>query len=458
MAQTTGATGAGPILKIDYRDVVRTDVNMRTKGLNFLRREGSDIPTSNSEVDWGMVTRPNQNSRTYGTADPDSFATIGTQLGYATIKVTYRKTWTPVRIKWEVWQEAEKGAFTPAVAREMKGVAEAHAFNLERQFWTSDGNGWLFRLVTGGAADTGPTIEVDRYAGFAGEELGVIMEVLNLSGLEVSARVSDVAVPDLTGGVAIVGTITTAAAPVIKTKNAEAIVLTAGLGAPGFAANSFIYPSRQDAGNAAPGLNQSMFGLPVMVDDGTNAATYQNITVANVLSWQSQRLTAGGVKRPLTEDILSGAIAISRIRGGGVGMDEEGIVKGAFFCNIAQEEAFAQSLSTFKQFAAPTLWSLPKGYKPIAGPDVQAMAYQGIPFVAGPIALRNTVFLVDLNGYALVHNGPVEGTFWELGSGTAIPVPNSTMGEVKMWSYCNTAAEKRSSSVYIGDLQTTQAY
>jgi hypothetical protein len=451
MPQTTGATGAGPALKIDYRDVVLTDLPLHTPGINWMQREGSDLPTSNTEMDWAMVTSMNQGSRFYGTSDPDAFASLSGKLGYSTVKVGYRKLWTPMRIKWEVFQEAERGAFTPIVAREMKGMSESHGFRMEHCFWTSNGPGYLFRVL--GGTTTTPTI--NRYSGYTGQELGVLVESLNLIGAEVQGYLGTGAGP-WAPRAANPNTI----ASYVKTKNTESVTFTGAMA--GLVADDYIGLSLNDTGAAAVSRadNQTMYGLPLMIDDGSNfpagVTTYQNINPATITSWQSQVLGNGGTPRALTEAVLNEAVGISRVRSGGTGPDVDKRPGMVFMGHILMEQAFAASLNTFKQFSAPTIVTR-EGFKPYAGPEIKALHYEGYPFVTGKLALRNTLFLKDSKAYSLIHNGPVEGTWWDM-NGRNVAVPGTTQVELKLWSYINTAADKRNSSVRIDDLFTTQTF
>ena len=448
MPQTTQATGLGPILKIDYVNEVRYDISMRTKGWTAFNRQTTPYKARAKDTKFGIVTSPNQGPRSYGANDPGIFATTAGKMGVEDVTVNYVKMYAPTRITWEVYQEATSaGALTDGVALELDGLATSFGRQLERSLWTGDGRDVLFMIDqdTPGISATGANI--DRYGGYSGQELGLIVESMNLVNMEVSFAATVGGAARDTGAVR---TILTA----IATKNTESITWASAAVA-ALAAGDSVYRSRQDAAGVQ-GISDGMYGLPAMCDDYSLIATYQGLTTALAPSFAAKLLGNGGVNRPLTEDLLSLAVGIAQQRGGGKPTDEKGNMTSAVFCHIFTERAFASLLTGDRRYSAPTLWT-PKGFKPISGADIELMSHEGMPFISGQLALRNSAFIVDLASQFIVSNGPAEGGFIDEGTGKAVRVTGGPQFEYAWWAFVNGASKGRNRNVRINDLETTQA-
>jgi len=447
MPQNTGPGSPSVlgVLKTIFEQGVRTDINTRVPAWAAFAREGTKMPTRAKTHRFAIKGNIGNTARVYGENDPcTGFAQCDVPPEYCTVDINYKKIYVPYRVCNEVIQEAgTEGAMFDVLEQDLDDLVEQLVHLYERSIFTGDGGNVLFTLADAGT-DNGDgtfTYLVQWYGGLEAEELGVIMENLLLRNLHIQAAAALDGLPRANPGVQITAFDSTMGTESITTEGTLGPVVIGDI----------VYPSREDTGGVQ-GSDEGLTGLPLLVDDWSRADPFQSVTEDDCPSFSSRICDNGGELRPLTEDILEQALAMAHARMAGTRKDSLSFQRHAFFANEFVARRFALELTADRRFSAPNMFSK-KGLKPMGGVDMEFLTYDGIPFITSPLALRNTVFLVDLANLVIVHNGPPEGQFLSAPGGPTVErVMCTPTFEYVWWAYMDFATRRRNGMVQIRDI------
>lgn len=451
MAQTTANILA--VLKEMYEPGVQMDYNASTPGLAVLTRDGEDYATSARQHFFAIKTRRGQTARTYGSNDPFEFDTCSAPPDYERVCLEYVKHYIPYEVSNEILQEAtESGAMFNVLTEDLEDLAEQHGAQMERQFFTGDGRDVLFALdgTVSGPVDGNYTYGIKWYGGMQGQDIGQILENLNLCGMSIQIATECGVAPKNTAGtddtVMIVG--------VDPTFEAETITVDAQLGvAPGaaIADGDVIYRARRDAGGIQ-GCTDGMMGLPALIDDFSLVEPFQCLSADDCQTFTAKILDNGGDKRDLSEDLLSQAVTIAKTRSPMKRGQTKSFQKYVFFTHDFTARKFANELTALRQVTGPSMWSK-KGVKPYYGVEIEALCFDGIPFMTSQLAFQNDVYLADVSNLILLHNGPAEGQFLADPRGNTIERINcSPRFQYVWWAFVQFAVRSRKGMVRVTDL------
>jgi hypothetical protein len=444
MAQSTGATSptVSRILTIDYEPGVQTNIRLSSSIWAAFQRKGSNKATGHRTTQFAIMTQLGNNLRTVGVDDPNTIEYAGAPK-HRDVQIGYVKTYGAYRIKYETLREAgSTGAHFDVVKRDLEAVSEEAALHFERQTCQSYGQDVLFVITSAAGA---PTYTIEDLGGLDGEEIGVVLESMNLEGMKVH-------VADVIGAAARDSTAQTIDS-IVSTLGAESF--TTGSALTSAAAGDYVYRSRSDATNQIQGVSDGIMGLPGLVDDYTRVATFQTVTSTTAPRFKAHVLGNGGSKRDLATTLLQKAISVAKVRRGGVNRDgETAFATHGFVCHQFQEDAFAVTLESDRRYTAPSMFTT-KGVKPYAGVEQDMLHYSGIPFFSSQLGLRNTAFLVDFSDVFIVHNGPSEGEFIKVRDSSIVERVTGTVEFEWAWGAMNNlAVRKRNGMVRIDDLTT----
>lgn len=451
MAQTSANVLA--VFKEMYEQGVKNDYNRSTPALAVLTRDGEDFATAAREHFFAIKTRRGQTARTYGSEDPYEFATCSAPPDYERVCLTYVKHYIPFEISNELLYEGtDEGAMFNVLTDGLDDLAEQHASQMERQFLTGDGRDVLFVLTgteTGPDADGNFTYGVQWYGGYQGEALGQILENLTLCGMSIHVATECGVAPVDTNAALIVGVDPTFGAETITVSTPTA----GGIGGGGAVADEMIvYRSREDT-NGVQGCTDGMFGLPALVDDFSLVEPFQCLSADDCQVFTAKVLDNGGVQRDLTEELLSKAVAIAMARSPLNRGQAHSWQKYVFFTHPFTARKFANGMTALRQLTAPSLWGR-KGIKPAFGVEMEALTFDGIPFMESQLAMMNDAFLTDVSNLILLHNGPAEGQFLADPRGNTIERINcSPRFQYVWWAFVQFAVRSRKGMVRVSDLQ-----
>ncbi len=448
MAQTTSQILA--VLKENYEEGVQMDYNARTPGIACLARDGEDYATSAKQHFFAIKTRRGQTARTYGANDPFEFDTCSAPPDYERVCLEYVKHYIPYEVSNEILQEAAGGeaSMFNVLTEDLDDLAEQHGAQMERQFFTGDGRDVLFALdgtETGPDADGRYTYGIKWYGGMQGQDLGIVLENLNLCGMSIQAASECGVAPRSTTGdddtVVIDG--------VDPTFEEETITVIGQITAA--ADGDIVYRARRD-NNGIQGCTDGMMGLPALIDDFSLVEPFQCLSADDCQTFTAKILDNGGDKRDLDEDLLGQAVTIAKMRAPGKRGSSQSFQKYVFFTHDSTARKFANNLTAIRQVTGPSMWSK-KGVKPYYGVEIEALCFDGIPFMTSQLAFQNDVFLADVSNLIQLHNGPAEGQFLADPRGNTIERINcSPRFQYVWWAFVQFAVRSRKGMVRITDL------
>jgi hypothetical protein len=456
MPQTTGpvAPTVLHVLKTIYEQGVQYDINLACPAFAAISREGTKKPVRAKFHKFALKTNIGQTARTYnGDAPCAGFAVCDQPPEYCDVDLTYKKIYIPYRVCHEVMEEAtNEGAMLDVLANDLDDLVEQHVHHLERSLFTGDGRDVLFSLVGGSQTNPAPGVfcyNVKWYGGISGEELGDILESLLLINMSTHAAEACGQAPRTTTKADNSSKIIS----VDPTLGNESVCFDVAFAA--YADGDIIYRSRQDTAGVQ-GCNDGITGLPLLSDDFSLADPFQGVDSADCPSFAGRCCDNGGDKRDLDEALLETAIATAMVRRGRRREDTFRFQKYAFFAHEKTARRFALQLTADRRFTAPALFST-KAMKPKAGIDMDFLTYDGIPWVTSQLALRNTVFLVDLENVVCIHNGAPEGQFLQAPNGPIVERIGCTPTfEYIWWAFIDFAVRKRNGMVCIKDLNSME--
>jgi hypothetical protein len=323
---------------------------------------------------------------------------------------------------------------------------------MERQFFTSDGRDILFALdgtevnLGGGLFEYG----IKWYGGVQGEDIGDILESLTLCGMSIHVATECGVAPVDINPALIVG--------INSTFGSETITITTdtagGIGGGGAVGDGdIVYRSREDS-SGVQGCTDGMMGLPGLIDDFTLVEEFQCLTEDDCMTFKASILDNGGVARPLTEELLSKAVSKAMVRSPLKRGQTHSWMNHVFFTHPYQSRQFANQLTALRQLTAPSLWGK-KGIKPAFGVEMDALTFDGIPFIDSQLAFQNDAFLANVANLILLHNGPAEGQFLADPRGNTIERINcSPRFQYVWWAFVQFAVRSRKGMVRIADLES----
>lgn len=450
MAQSTSSVLA--VLKEIYEPGVQQDYNASTPSLAALKRAGEMKATSARETFFAIKTQRGQTARTYGQNDPFEFDTCDAPPGYERVCLTLVKHYIPYEVSNDLLHEAtDEGAMFNVLTADLDDMIEQHVAQMERQFHTGDGRDVLFALdgtVSGPDADGFFTYGIKWYGGLQGEDIGGILENLNLCGMAIQVATECGVAPRATSEDGNIVTIR----GVDPTFQDEHIIVEGEITGP--ADGDIVYRARRD-NNGIQGCTDGMMGLPALVDDFSLVEPFQCLSADDCQTFAATVLEAGGVQRLLDETLLSQAVTLALQKSPQKrGAASHSWSKYAFMGHFNTFRQFANQMLINRQVTAPSLWSK-KGVKPHFGVEMEALTFDGIPFLESQLALQNTAFLVDLSNLIQLHNGPAEGQF--LASprdGNVVErIACSPRFQYVWWAFVQFAVRSRKGMVKIADLQ-----
>lgn len=455
---TVDLTTADEMLKIDYRDGLHNDINERCPVFSMFQR---DVASESVQADthrFAIKIAPSQNHRHYGTRSPSSFARTDGEMVVRKVDVTYNISYNPIRINPDIVWRAANGdaAMINMLESSLEDLREQECTQLERGICTGNGHDVYFtvRTVPGGSPWT---YGIEAYGGYTNEDLGLIVETLNLRNLWMNG-----AAPTVTNSA--YETVRNSGDPGkvtgwVSTYGSESVTFDRDMG---LQVGDVLYRSRDEA-SGVQGVNDGVLGLAGTVDDFSNKDPYQTIasTDDTATSFASHIIAAGAAA--FSESFLNQMITIADIRGGGGRKDSE-TMRQVLVANTLVVNDFAQNMTSVANAGTATNRRVQyavteKGYKPQYGYAREFLSYNGIPFVDGHLALRNSTFLLNLDDLYWCHNGSAEGDFLTPAGGgpPALRVPGTPMTEY-VWARMGQLAAKRRNTHVRLDNHATPSY
>lgn len=406
----------------------KVDYNAATDALNVIMRSGTDYLTPSREHFFALKTRRGQTTRTYGLEDPFTFDTCSAPPDWEPVCLSYKISYTPYSFTNLLAQESRpSGSMVDVIASSIEDTLEQAASDMERQFLTGDGRNILF--VLDGTEDfTDPAAVlygIKWYGGRDGEDIGLIAESLNICGLDIQAASACGVAPRATNNAS--GDNTLQIVGMDPTFGNEQMIVNGRITA--FADGDVIYQARRD-NNGIQGCTDGRTGLPLLMDDFTEAEEFQCLTEDDCGTFKATVMNEGLAPQDLTEVMLSRAVTFARIRQPRSRKEKISFKGYMFFANPTQTRKFANLLTAERMLTAPSMWSS-AGIVPKYGVQIDALAFDGIPWVESQLAFNNTVFLGPVENIVQVHNGPAEGQMMKTPDGntwTNVPCsPRFTM-------------------------------
>lgn len=442
----TGTPSVLSVLKTIFEQGCQTDIVNRVPGWKVLSKEGRKMPTRAKLHKFAIKGNIGQTVRVYGSNDPcNGFAQCDVPPEYCDVELAYKKVYAVYRVCNEVIQEAgTQGAMFDVLEHDLDDLVEQMVHLYERSLFTGDGRNVLFTLADTGT-DNGDgtfTYLIQWYGGYDGEQLGYITENLLLRNLHVQAAADCGEDPREAAGVQV--------SDVDPTPGAESITTVGTLGA--VSIGDVVYASREDA-DGIQGCDDGLTGFPLLCDDFSQKDPFQGVSSETCPSFAGRICDNGGDLRPLTEEILERAIAMAHLRMAGGRNESVSFKRHAFFANELVARRFALDLTAQRRYASPNMFT-GVGMKPQGGIDMEYLMYDGIPWITSPLALQNSVFLMDLANTVIVHNGPPEGQFLAAPNGPTVErISCSPSFEYIYWAYLDFATRRRNGNVWIKDIQ-----
>lgn len=391
-----------PILKTGYINSVNNQIPNDSLLLALIQNRGDnfDLMTPNKTTEFGIQVSNLPNLRYYGGDDPEQYSERGGGIQVRKATLGYKKWLFPFQWKREVWLEATNAAaMDDGLQLTLKNVPIVIRAIKERHLCSQTGNGVLFVVKTNATAGSAVTISVEDYGGIADQELGHIMNRMNLLGEKVHFAAT-------IGGSARSTTADTITA-FSAVQGSESI--TVGTLSANVTAGDVVYLSRSDT--AAAGVSPAdayPIGLPGLIDNFGRLATFQGLTAATAASFAATVQNNSGTKVPLDEDILASMKVAAEVNNSS-STNEEGKPNWMYVGATTTIEKFAQTLRSERQYISPDTLTT-KGVKPYAGVERDALYINGITCATSPAAQRNSVYLLDLRAIRHLHNGPPMGT------------------------------------------------
>lgn len=282
----TNLTSVAGILKRQYDDYVETQQNLKHHTIDEFAKSLKKYSPS-GEGYFGSIDDYG-NESVGAISEQEQFRTIDSEH-YTQWKVTPKVLVAPIQFSGLVAAAAEDDveAFASSVVDALDKARERLLKDENRQFF---GLGSGILASPGGAAVTAATSFSVSSAQYL--RANMVIDIFTSAGG--TAKISSLRI-----------------AEVDKVNNK--LIFASGIGAE-IAATDVI--GKENIFDSAPADGKEMMGLRGMVDDGTDLATFQNISTSSTanLIWQSRRINAAGAN--LTSDLLQRLIDDVRVLGG----------------------------------------------------------------------------------------------------------------------------------------------
>lgn len=438
------------VFKEEYEQGCQIDYNEATPALAVLSRSGTDMLTQAREHFFAIKTQRGQSFRTYGDEDPFQFDTCAAPPDYERVCLKYKASFTPYTFTNKLMYEGTPaGAMFDVIAQDLDDMQEQNASNQERQFLTGDGRN-IFFLLDGTEDASDPAAVrygVKWYGGRENEALGLTMEALTICGMSFQFASECGVAPRATSNTDNDDTLMVIG--VVSDYGAEQIIVDGTI--TGFADGDIVYAARRD-NSGIQGCEDGLTGLPLLMDDFTETDEFQCLTEDECGTFKAYIIGDEATQVDLSETILSKATSVIRVRQPRSRMGKANFAKHVFWSHPFQTRKFADTLTATRQLTAPSLWS-EKGIKPKFGVEIDALAFDGIPFIESQLAFRNTLFLGDVSQIIQVHNGPAEGQMMKTPDGnTWVNIACSPRFQCAWFTYNNYGARSRKAAVQIKGL------
>lgn len=457
-------TTADEMLKIDYRDGLSVDINMRVPVFSMFEREGEEQAVEADTHRIAIQIAPSQNARTYGTRSPREFARTDGEPVWKKVDTTYVVGYNPIRVSADIAYRAANGnaAMINTLKETLRDLRAAEQCQKERGVCTGYGHDLLFEISSvPGAAPW--TYGITDYAGLPGEQMGFVLQALNLLNMYVNVASpttsgSPLAYRTLRNG----GTAAKITSWVRTPVGSETVTFDRQI--VGAVVGDVVYRSREDALGVQATID-GLMGLPGLIDNYTLVDPFQTIAASSdaARSFRSEIFDAAA--SALNEDLLMQAQTAASVLLGGTPEDGSA-VRHVMVGNTITVNAFAQSLTAILNTAGAeadrgrrTMYPVTReGFKPQYGYARKFLTYNGVPFVDGQLALRNSLFTINLDDVKIIHNGPPEGDFLSpMGGGPhVLRVPGTPISEYVWVWMMQLVAERRNGSNRIKNLATPQ--
>lgn len=441
MAQTVDTVR--PLAMIAFEKAMYNQWNRCVEVVTALSQHGSD------EMDTEMLTQrfsipatTGAPTRGYGDTLPSEFANCDDAPTYAYAEVDLVWQVAPARIRYDLLQ-LKNGFMGNPVQHTLDNLNRDVKFEAER--WTAGGIGdaVLFNLNGAGTdnLDGTFTYPVANYGGRAGQVLGQLMEALLLEGTPIQAADAVGNAPgNASGDIRIVS--------VVATPGSETITTDGDLAGGGAtAAGWVVYRSRTDAGGVQT-LGDAHRGLPYIVSDWTDFATFQGVTQADAPRFQAKVIRSPGAPLAINEQLFNRMLSLGEVA---LPCDPDGkgpVMNGFFLLHTFNVNAFALSLTQDRRFMTPPLRNAGA-----AGYAKKYLSFCDIPVVGAHMAQRNSAYYLIADRLFWRKNGPLWGQFMTIGGQTRFAIPCSPDQEVRWVSCRQLAAHGRAGMVRADNLE-----
>ncbi|HUW15697.1 MAG TPA: hypothetical protein VMW94_01350 [Actinomycetes bacterium] len=400
---------------------------MQTDGviMSLIARRGwKTINVDHAEVAWGFETKSGSPVRGYGSVLPREFANCDNFPDWANGLLTFAWLVAPRRIPHDLrrWQYMGNPGQDP-----MTSLGDWMVREQARVMLSCGSSGVLFNLdgpTPAPNADGTYTYPVANYGGVAGQELGHLMERLQLEGAPLQAA-------------SALGVAAGNAEPVectIVTSDPfnETITVSEAFDAdtPGTAAAGWIvFYERRDSGGVQS-LGDMPLGLFEGIDDWTSPTTLYTIDETEAPRYRSHVDTLAS-PAPLSESRLLDVLGLIECQAPVIGKDGDKIPRTFITMDPLQWRNLQKTLLQDRSVMVEN----GKVFKGAGGTLSHKMeTFSGYPLGTDRLHARNSVFVGNGESTSILQNGPREGQFMTVDGRKKFAIPCSPDEEMRLIS------------------------
>lgn len=400
--------------------------NRTGEATNLLSFQGTkQMDTSTNRQKFAITGTTGSPTRKVGDKLPSNFDNCDDSPTFAYSEVDLKWQVAPTRIRYDLLM-LKDGYMGDPVEFTLNNLQKDMRFEGERNLCAGIGDDVIFNLL-GVVADNGDgtfTYQVANYGGRAGQILGKLMKSLLLEGTPVQ---SSTAVGQPPGSITPYKILS-----VVDTLGTESITTAGditGLGAGVDATGYIVYRSRPSVGGVQ-GATDAPYGLPYLVSDYTDFATFQSATAATAPRFICEVIRSAA-PQAINEDLLNRMLSLGEISLPADPGDGDGpMLDGVFLMNTFNVNAFAMLLLQDRRYTLPPLRSAGA-----SGYAKKYLTFSDLPVAGAHLAQRNSAYYLLCRNLFRRKNGPLWGKFMAIGGQTRFAIPCSPDQEVR-WVSC----------------------
>lgn len=432
MSQTISSLAAEPtkpIAMIAFEKAMYNQWNRTCEVATALSQYGTkEMDTSMQTSRFAIPSTTGSPTRMYGDELPSEFANCQDAPTFTYAEVDLKWGVAPLRQRYDFLQL--KSGFMGDPARfSIDNLQKDVKFDCERMLCGGVGDAVLFNLG-GTGTDNGDgtfTYPVQNYGGRTGQTLGRLMRALLLEGTPIQAATAVGAAP---GNLAAVKIVSVTSDPGTETITTDGDLADGGATAAGWV----VYRARQDA-SGVQGATDAHYGLPYIVSDWTDYATFQGVTQTEAPNFQAEVIRSPDAPVTIDEAMFNRLLSLCEVAYPADPGDKKGpVMNGFFLLNTWNVNYYAQSLLKDRRYMTPPLRNAGA-----SGYAKKYLAFCDIPIVGAHMAQRDSAYYCIADRLFWRKNGPLWGQFMAIGGQTRFSIPCSPDQEVR-WVFCRQLA------------------